>query len=45
MSKSKEALGQGIRALLKNIDDDTNKNIKKGVEQQDEFLFRTQQKT
>jgi ParB family chromosome partitioning protein len=37
MSKSKEALGQGIRALLKNIDDDTNKNIKKGVEQQDEY--------
>lgn len=37
MSKSKEALGQGIRALLKNIDDDTNKNIKKGGQQQEEY--------
>lgn len=34
MSKSKEALGQGIRALLKNIDEDSNKSKNKNVEQE-----------
>lgn len=34
MSKSKEALGQGIRALLKNIDEDSNKEKSKNAEQE-----------
>ncbi|MCB0510667.1 MAG: ParB/RepB/Spo0J family partition protein [Bacteroidetes bacterium] len=34
MSKSKDALGQGIRALLKNIDEDSNKSKKKELEQE-----------